>query len=128
MIINKKIKKIAKNLRRDAFVAVMSALILAPIVTMIFIACADNDEDSDYCIISFDANRGRGSMKSIRTLAGKAIIIPEVAFEREGWEFKEWEAIEQGEKEPSDTYSDRDILRTEVSLTLRAVWKEKSNE
>lgn len=96
--------------------------------------CADNDDNATYYSISFDANGGTGTMKTITTLQGHALRLPEVTFTKKGATFKNWNAVAKNTQDKTndkssnsteilDTYSDKEIIRVTQSVKLIAQWK-----
>lgn len=92
------------------------------------VSCANNDDDTKRFKIAFDPNGGDGVMKTISVLENEAVKLPAVTFTKKGNRFKEWSAVKFVSKKKSneevlDTYSDREVIRVDQSVTLIAQWE-----
>jgi len=80
---------------------------------------ADTDEN-DTVKITFNSNSGTGTMTAVDVVKGEEITLPENIFEKNGYEFKEWNTKSNG---TGTRYANKGKINTTVDTTLYAIWK-----
>lgn len=73
--------------------------------------------------ITFDANGGKGSMKSKRVKQGEEVKLPANTFTFEGKTFEGWTTKPDG----GTPYGDQSILKPKGNMTLYAQWKQNDD-
>ncbi|MBQ9986135.1 MAG: InlB B-repeat-containing protein, partial [Oscillospiraceae bacterium] len=76
--------------------------------------------------VTFDANGGSGTMVNQTITLGEATALSENTFTRDGYTFEGWATTADGAKVYNDQQSVTDLADAGESITLFAVWTEKT--